>query len=166
MNQHRRVSREALKVHSKKQHKNQKEVITKWSKAPPERQWKLSTSWKVISLSLYPDYISWKPEKWDELIQTGTTTSTGSDLNEHCKRNVNWRLEVNIYQNKNYILKEKPVLYSSIHLCTRLAYLYRATIECSVSRYYDMIWNHTAVSTSFFTDFPCKNLATIVSLST
>ena len=97
------------------------------------------------------------PEKWDELIQTVTTTSTGSDLNEHCKRNVNRRLQVNIYQNKNSILKEKPVLYSSVYLCTRLAYLYHVTIECSVSRCYDMIWNHTAVSTSLFTYFPPKN---------
>ncbi len=97
------------------------------------------------------------PEKWDELNQTVTTTSTGSDLNEHCKIKVNWRLKVNIYQNKNFILKEKPVLYSSVYLCTRLAYLYHATIECSVSRYYDMIWNHTAVSTSLLTNFPPKN---------
>ena len=121
-------------------------------KTPPERQWKLNPSWKVISLSLYPDCVSWK---WDELIQT--IIFTGSDLNEHCKINVNWRLEVNIYQNKNHTLKEKPVLYSSIHLCTRLAYLYHVTIECSVSRYYDMIWNHTAVATSLFTVFPCEN---------
>ncbi len=97
------------------------------------------------------------PEKWDELIQIVTSTSTDSDFNEHCKRNVNRRLEVNIYQNKNSILKEKPFLYSSVYLCTRFAYLYHATIECSVSRYYDMIWNHTAVSTSLFTDFPHKN---------
>ena len=47
-------------------------------------------------------------------------------------------------------------LYSSIYLCTRLAYLYHVTIECSVSRYYDMIWNHT-VATSLFTAFPCKD---------
>ncbi len=97
------------------------------------------------------------PEKWDELIQTVTTTSTDSDLNEHCKIKVNWRLKVNIYQNKNHIIKEKPVLYSSVYLCTRLAYLYHATIECSVSRYYDMIWNHTAVSMSLSTVFPYKN---------
>ncbi len=97
------------------------------------------------------------PEKWDELIQTITTTSTDSDFNGHCKRNLNRRLKVNINQNKNYILKEKPVLYSSVYLCTRFAYLYHATIECSVSRYYDMIWNHTGVSTSLFTYFPYKN---------
>ena len=55
--------------------------------------------------------------------------------------------------------KRKPVfLYSSIHLCTRLAYLYHVTIECSVSRYYDMIWNHTAVATSLFIAFPCEDL--------
>ncbi len=98
------------------------------------------------------------PEKWDKLIQIIITTSTDSDFDEHCKRNVNRRLKVNIYQNKNSILKEKPVLYSSVYLCTRFAYLYHATIECSVSRYYDMICNHTAVSTSLFTDFPHKNL--------
>jgi len=113
---------------------------------------------------VYPDRLSWK---WDELIQTITTIFTGSDLNEHCKRNVNWILIVNIYQNKN-ILQENQFLYSSIYLCTRLAYLYHVTIECSVSRYYDMIWNHAAVSTSLFTDFPYKNFfhAAIVSLST
>ncbi len=119
----------------------------------PERQQKLSPSWKVILLLLYPDRLSWK---WDELIQTVTITSTGSDLNKHCKINVNWILIVNIYQNKNN-LQENQFLYSSIHLCTRLAYLYHATIECSVSRYYDMIWNHTAVAMSLFTYFPYKN---------
>ena len=133
-------------------------------KAPPERQWKLNPSWKVKSLSLYPDRLSWK---WDELVQTITTKFTDSDLNEHCKINVNWMLEVNIYQNKN-ILQENQLLYSSIHLCTSLAYLYHVTIECSTSRYYDMIWNHTAVATSLFTVFPCKDffIATIVFLST
>jgi hypothetical protein len=63
-----------------------------------------------------------------------------------------------ISKQKSYSKKKKPVLYSSIHLCTRLAYLYHVTIECSVSRYYDMIWNHTAVATSLFTVFPCENL--------
>ncbi len=64
---------------------------------------------------------------------------------------------------KQNILKEiqklvfLKFLYSSIYLCTRLAYLYHATIECSVSRYYDMIWNHTAVATSLFTVFPYEN---------
>ncbi len=64
-----------------------------------------------------------------------------------------------ISKQKSYSKKEKPVLYSSIHLCTRLAYLYHVTIECSVSRYYDMIWNHTAVATSFFTTFPCEDFS-------
>ena len=58
---------------------------------------------------------------------------------------------------QKYSKKKNQLLYSSIHLCTRLAYLYHVTIECSVSRYYDMIWNHTAVATSLFTAFPCKN---------
>ena len=58
---------------------------------------------------------------------------------------------------QKYSKKKNQLLYSSIHLCTRLAYLYHVTIECSVSRYYDMIWNHTAVATSLFTVFPCKD---------
>ena len=91
-------------------------------KAPPERQWKLNPSWKVISLSLYPDRLSWK---WDELIQTITTIFTGSDLNEHCKINVNWMLEVNIYQNKN-ILKEKPVTV----LFYTLVYKFSLPLSC------------------------------------
>ena len=66
-------------------------------------------------------------------------------------------LEVNIYQKKRILKRKLVFLYSSIHLCTRLAYLYHVTIECSVSRYYDMIWNHTAVATSLFTVFPCKD---------
>ncbi len=74
-------------------------------------------------------------------------------LQEKCEP----EFKVNIYQNKNHTLKENQFLYSSIHLCTRLAYLYHMTIECSVSRYYDMIWNHTAVATSIFTAFPCKD---------
>ena len=92
----------------------------------------LNPSWKVIIL--YPDCVSWK---WDKLIQT--IIFTGSDSNEHCKLNVNWLLEVNIYQNKNILKKKNQLLYSSIHLCTRLAYLYHVTTRCSVSRYYDMI---------------------------
>ena len=113
------------------------------NKAPPEK-------WYRYIQTAYP-------EKWDEFIQTIINTSTGSDPKEHCKRNENRRLIVNIYHNKIIFQKKKPVLYSSVYLCTRLAYLYHATIECSVSRCYDMIWNHTAVSTSLFTDFPLKN---------
>ena len=60
---------------------------------------------------------------------------------------------------QKYSKKKNQLLYSSIHLCTRLAYLYHVTIECSVSRYYDMIWNHTAVATSFFTTFPCEDFS-------
>ena len=74
-------------------------------------------------------------------------------LQEKCEP----ELKVNIYQNKNHILKENQFLYSSIHLCSSLAYLYQVTIECSVSCYYDMIWIHTAVATSLFTDFPYEN---------
>ena len=123
-------------------------------KAPPEKQWKLSSSWKVISKSLYPDHLSWKvrwinPDNHNHIYRLRPLWT----LQEKCEP----ELKVNIYQNKNHILKEKPVLYSSVYLCTRFAYLYHATIECSVSRYYDMIWNHTAVSTSLFTDFPPKN---------
>ncbi len=91
-----------------------KKAITKQSKAPPERQWKLNPSWKVISLISYPNRVSWK---WDELIQT--IMFTGSDSNEHCKLNVNWLLEVNIYQNKN-ILKEKTSYCTLLYTCIQI----------------------------------------------
>ncbi len=89
-----------------KQHKNQKKGYYKKIQ---------SSSWKTMKVKTPPEkwyhyrYIQTAyPEKWDELIQTITIIFTDSDSNEHCKLNVNWLLEVNIYQNKN-ILKEKPV---------------------------------------------------------
>ncbi len=70
-----------------------------------------------------------------------------------------WELDVRSkhISKQKYSKRKLVFLYSSIHLCTRLAYLYHVTIECSVSRYYDMIWNHTAVATSLFTAFLCKD---------
>ena len=84
---HRKVSRVALTVLSKKAAYKSEKGYYKWSKAPPERQWKFNTFWKVIkNYDKHLRYIQTTyPEKWDELIQTVTTTSTGSDLNEHCK---------------------------------------------------------------------------------
>ncbi len=69
-----------------------------------------------------------------------------------------WELDVKSkHISKQNILQENQLLYSSIHLCTSLAYLYHVPIECSASRYYDMIWNHTAVATSLFTVFPYED---------
>ncbi len=130
--------------------KNQKRGYYKWSWAPPEKQWKLNPSWKVISLSLYPDCVSWK---WDELIQT--IIFTGSDLNEHCKIKVNWWLEVNIYQNKNHTLKRKT---SSVLFYTLV---YKTSLPLSCDHWMlciTLLWHDLKPYCSSHVTFHCFSL--------
>ena len=118
---------------------------------------------------------SWKTMKIKSLLKSDIIISrlrilkvrwNNPDNHNHIHRlRFKWTLQVKCepavrskhISKQKYSKRKLVFLYSSIHLCTRLAYLYHVTIECSVSRYYDMIWNHTAVSTSLSTDFPYKN---------
>ena len=124
------------------------------NKAPPEK-------WYRYIQTTYP-------EKWDELIQTITNTSTGSDLKEHCKRNVNGELIVNIYQNKIIFQKKtSSVLFYML--------VYKISLPLSCNHWMlciTLLWHglkpYCSIHVTFHSFFLIRisSMATIISLST
>ena len=111
-----------------------KKAITKRSKAPPERQWKLKSLLKSDSINTISK------------LRILTVRWINPDNHIHGLR-FKWTLQVKCelavrskhIPKQKYSKRKNQLLYSCIHLCTRLSYLYHVTIGCSVSRYYDMI---------------------------
>ena len=111
-----------------------KKAITKRSKAPPKRQWKLKSLLKsdiINNLSrLCILKVRWiNPDNHIHGLRFKWTLQVKCELAVRSKH----------ISKQKYSKKKNQLLYSSIYLCTSLAYLYHVTIGYSVSRYYDMI---------------------------